>query len=94
MVGWRRISLRFCFSSRRSFRPEPLEAGRQKGFLPAMIVADSRVRGGAWFSRADPRGRDRNRVGAGVRMPITGAIDAGLPAGSPRRQPVNHSPPG
>jgi transposase len=59
---------------RRSFRPEPKEAARQAGFVPAMVVPES----GATAGPVGPAsgGAIEIEFAAGARMRITGAVDA------------------
>ena len=60
---------------RRSFRPEPKDAADQPGFVPAMVVAES----GATPCPVVPAssgGSIEIEFATGVRMRITGAVDA------------------
>jgi transposase len=59
---------------RRSFRPEPKDAGHQTGFVPAMVVAES----GATPGPVRPAGGGAIEIefAAGARMRITGTVDA------------------
>ena len=59
---------------RRSFHPEPKDAGRQAGFVPAMVVAES----GATPGPVRPAGGGAIEIefAAGARMRITGTVDA------------------
>src|ERR1044071_8426107 len=58
---------------RRSFRPEPKDAAHQPGFVPAMVVAESRVTPGP----VGPAGGGAIGVefAAGARMRITGRLE-------------------
>ncbi|MDG4592837.1 MAG: transposase [Defluviicoccus sp.] len=59
---------------RRSFRPEPNDAAHQPGFVAAMVVAES----GATPGPVGPAGGGSIEIefAAGVRMRITGTVDA------------------
>jgi transposase len=59
---------------RRSFRPEPKDAGHQTGFVPAMVVAES----GPTLGPVGPAGGGAIEIefAAGARMRITGTVDA------------------
>src|SRR5258707_4926996 len=58
---------------RQSFRPEPNDAAEQPtGFVPARVVPAS----GATAGPAEPAGAIEIEFAAGVRMRITGAVDA------------------
>ena len=59
---------------RRSFRPEPRDAANQAGFVPAMVVAESRATPGS----VGPAGGGAIEVefAAGARMRIAGTVDA------------------
>ena len=59
---------------RRSFRPEPKDAGHQTGFVPAMVVAES----GTTPGPVGPAGGGAIEIefAAGARMRITGRVDA------------------
>lgn len=59
---------------RRSFRPEPKDAGHQTGFVPAMVVAESGAPPGPIVPTNS--GAIEIEFAAGVRMRITGAVDA------------------
>jgi transposase len=60
---------------RRSFRPEPKDAtGQQMGFVPAMVVPESRAMPGPVGPVSS--GAIEIEFAAGVRMRITGAVDA------------------
>lgn len=61
---------------RRSFHPEPKDAPwRQMGFVPARMVPDSGVTPGP-VALASSGGSIEIEFAAGVRMRITGAVDA------------------
>jgi transposase len=59
---------------RRSFRPEPNEAGHRAGFVAAMLVRES----GAMPGPVRPAGDGAIEIefAAGTRMRITGTVDA------------------
>jgi transposase len=58
---------------RRSFHPEPKDAAQQTGFVPAMVVAESRATPGP----VEPAcgGAIEIEFAAGARMRITGTVD-------------------
>jgi transposase len=61
---------------RRSFHPEPRDApGQQMGFVPARVVPDCGVTPGP-VAPASSGGAIEIEFAAGVRMRITGAVDA------------------
>src|SRR5438132_11382322 len=68
------ISRSLLLRWRRSFRPEPKDAAHRAGFVPAMVVAES----GANPGRAGAAGGGASEIefAAGVRMWITGTVDA------------------
>ncbi|MBR1092688.1 transposase [Bradyrhizobium manausense] len=59
---------------RRSFRPEPKDAAHQPGFVPAMVVAESSAP--YPVAPTSSGGTIEIEFAAGVRMRITGAVDA------------------
>src|SRR3954469_8732591 len=61
---------------RRSFRPEPKDAAHQPGFVPAMVVAESRPRPCQVAGPASSGGAIEIEFAAGARMRITGTVDA------------------
>ena len=58
---------------RRSFRPEPKDAADQPGFVPAIVVSESGPTPGPV---APAGGAIEIEFAAGVRMRITGTVDA------------------
>ena len=69
------ISRSLLLRWRRSFRPEPKDATKQQmGFVPARVMPDSSVTAGP----VEPAraGAIEIEFAAGVRMRITGAVDA------------------
>jgi transposase len=60
---------------RRSFHPEPQDAPGQVGFVPARVVPDCGVAPGP-VGPASSGGAIEIEFAAGVRMRITGAVDA------------------
>ena len=67
------ISRSLLLRWRRSFRPEPKDATEQHtGFVPARVVPAS----GATPGSVEPAGAIEIEFAAGVRMRITGAVDA------------------
>ena len=59
---------------RRSFHPEPKDAAQQTGFVPAMVVAESRATPGPVEPTCS--GTIEIEFAAGARMRITGTVDA------------------
>jgi transposase len=67
------ISRSLLLRWRQSFRPEPNDAAEQPtGFVPARMVPAS----GAMSGSVEPAGAIEIEFAAGVRMRITGAVDA------------------
>jgi len=67
------ISRSLLLRWRQSFRPEPNDAAEQpRGFVPARVVPVS----GATPGPVEPAGAIEIEFAAGVRMRITGAVDA------------------
>ena len=56
---------------RRSFHPEPKDAGQRAGFVPAMVVAES----GATPGPVERSGTIEIEFATGARMRITGTVD-------------------